>query len=139
MKKTLFTFALISSSLMMFSCSSQQQVLQPIENVESLAKKDDISIKVELDNPPFLSQQKNEISGIARMSDGKLIRYQTLKDDKGKVTATTIVYRTKWEIQETHSSTPTEANTILKLSSQGGHFKEYKELKARYESLGLVD
>lgn len=139
MKKTLFTFALISSSLMMFSCSSQQQVLQPIENVESLAKKDDISIKVELDTPPFLSQQKNEISGIARMSDGKLIRYQTLKDDKGKVTANTIVYWKKWDIQETHNTTPTEANTILKLSSQGGHFKEYKELKERYESLGLVD
>lgn len=139
MKKTLFTFVFASLSLMMFSCSSQQQVLQPLESVESLSKKDDITIKVELDTPPFLSQQKNEISGVAKMSDGKLIKYQTLKDDKGKVTAATIVYWKKWEILETHNTNPTEASTILKLSSQGGHFKEYKELKLRYEALGLVD
>ncbi len=116
------------------ACSQNSNVIIPeINKVDASAKKD-VTTLATLDNPPFINQGV-EFSAIATMSDGKIIKYQTFK--AGKV-PTTIVYQSKWIVIESHQTTGTEANTILKLLSQNGYAKEYKTLQERYESSGLV-
>jgi hypothetical protein len=99
---------------------------------------DPITVLVTLDMPPFISQQAAELSGIALMDDGKIIKYQTLKT-ANSFTATTTVYISKWVKLESHPTTTPEAQTILKLASQGGFAKEFKTLKERYEAIGIID
>jgi hypothetical protein len=99
---------------------------------------DPITIQVKLDAPPFLSEQPSELSGIALMDDGKIVKYQTLKAGSS-FTATTTIYESKWVKLESHSTTGAEAQTILKLASQGGFAKEFRTLRDRYSIIGLID
>lgn len=143
MKKNIQSISLILSGVVavgIVSCSSNnnQTVLLPLEetNIQNTTK--DITTRVKLDTPPFVTQQKQELSSVAMMDDGKIYKYQTIKTDQGKVTATTFVYMKKWDVLESHPTTVVEAETILKLVRQGGHVKEYQALNERYEAIGLV-
>src|SRR5689334_3565443 len=96
-----------------------------------------ITIQVKLDMPPFISEQPQELSGIALLDDGKIIKYQTLKNGSSFM-ATTTVYESKWVKIESHATTSAEAQTILKLASQGGFAKEFRTLRDRYSAIGLI-
>lgn len=126
------------SSIVACSSSNNSAMLIPLEEINVQNTTKDITTRVKLDTPPFITQQKQELSSVAMMDDGKIYKYQTIKTDQGKVTATTFVYMKKWEVLESHPTTVVEAETILKLVRQGGHVKEYQALNERYETIGLV-
>lgn len=131
--KKIIPVLLSVSFLYLNACSQQNNLVLPeIEQINSSAKKD-ITILAKLDTPPFISQG-SELSAIAMMDDGKIIKYQTVK---GK-SPTTIVYQSKWNVLESHATNASEANTILKLVSQNGFAKEYKALKEQYDNAGLT-
>lgn len=141
-KKLLFVFTAVVLTGITYGCSSKlnNTFLDPVfVQVDSLPlKPEPITVQVTLDIPSFISQQATELSGIALMDDGKIIKYQTLKNGDS-YTATTTVYVSKWVKLESHPTISTEAQTILKLASQGGFVKEYKTLRERYEAIGLID
>lgn len=92
------------------------------------------STRAKLDSTPFITQG-TELSAIAVMDDGKIIKYQTFSTAKAP---TTIIYQSKWSVLESHATTSNEATTILKLVSQNGFSKEYSTLSQRYDSAGLT-
>lgn len=134
MKKLIPVF-LSLSFLYLNSCSQQSNIIMPDipQDINSSAKKD-ITINAKLDTPAFINQG-SEISAVALMDDGKIIKYQTFKNGKSP---TTVVYRSKWVILESHNTTANEANTILKLLKQNGFAREYAEFKKSYEDVGLA-
>ena len=143
MKKSIQSINLVLASTLLLSivaCSSSNNsaILIPLEEINVQNTTKDITTRVKLDTPPFVTQQKQELSSVAMMDDGKIYKYQTIKTDQGKVTANTFVYMKKWDVLESHPTTVVEAETILKLVRQGGHVKEYQALNERYETIGLV-
>ena len=132
--KRLISTLLGISFLALNACSQNTNYVFPeVEQAQSAAK-DEITIKARLDNPPFITQG-NEFSAVAVMDDGKIIKYQTFKAGKAP---TTIVYQNKWTVLESHQTTASEANTILKLLSQNGNAKEFKAIQEKYEAAGLL-
>lgn len=132
--KRLISTLLGISFLALNACSQNTNYVFPeVEQAQSSAKKE-ITTKARLDTPPFIAQG-NEFSVVAIMDDGKIIKYQTFK--AGKPPAT-IVYQSKWNILESHQTTASEANTILKLLSQNGSVKEFKSMQEKYEEAGLL-
>ncbi len=130
-------------SIFSFSCSNlNNQVLNDpiiLDNSSNVSSKEAPFVtKIKLDPVPFISQQANELSAIALNDDGRIYKYQTLKSGAG-FQATTFLYQNKWSLIESHPTTALEAQTILRLASQGGFAKEFKTLKDRYEQIGLVD
>ena len=140
-------FSLFFTSLVIllsnYSCATNTTLNNPLLNDDlsqslSTPKKETPITRVIMDNPPFINQG-SELSGLAVMADGKIVKYQTIKNAGSTATATTIVYQSKWVKIESHPTTSNEAETILKLVGQGGFSKEYKTLKDRYTEAGLID
>jgi hypothetical protein len=123
-----------------FGCSSNVNnvIVSELSQINTVKKEAPITVLVKLDVPPFISTPAGELSGIAVMDDGKIVKYQTVKTARG-VTATTTTYASKWVKIESHPTTENEAQTILKLAGQGGFSKEYKTLKDRYTEAGIID
>jgi hypothetical protein len=141
-KKYLLVFIALVMSGTANSCSKRVNnnsfVPDNSQVLSATAAEEPITIQVALDTPPFITAQTGELSGVALLDDGKIIKYQTLKIG-ATYAATTIVYEKKWVILESHKTTSTEAQTILKLASQGGYAKEFKAMRDRYAEIGLID
>lgn len=143
MNKALKTILSVSLfAIFTFGCSSGNSPVMLLPDspsqINSVPKEDTITIKVKLDTPAFISESTGELSGVALMDDGKIFKYQTIKVGTSSVKVTTIVYESKWVKLESHPTTASEAETILKLVRQGGFSKEYKTLSDRYSEAGLV-
>lgn len=123
---------LISSNIS--ACNNSQNTMILPEIVQTQSNNQDITTRAKLDNPPIIAQGA-ELSVVALMDDGKIIKYQTVKSGKAP---TTIVYQSKWTVLDTHPTTSSEANTILKLLSQNGYAKEYATMSQRYDEAGLT-
>lgn len=140
MKKILI-FLCSLSLLALSACAEKQttltnEVIQPSNDVTASSKTTPLRIK--LDAVPFLTGASSELSGVALNDDGRIYKYQTTQSGS-TIKATTFLYQSKWNLLESHNTTALEAQTILKLASQGGFAKEYKTLHDRYDTLGLVD
>ncbi|MFN8674653.1 MAG: hypothetical protein U0457_21545 [Candidatus Sericytochromatia bacterium] len=145
--KKLYSLLLVSLfTTVLGACNTQQNNLPDLKIDQSvinsktpdiITNQDDIHILIKLDSTPFLSQATGELSAVALNDDGRIYKYQTIKNGN-TVQATTFLYKTKWNLLESHPTTALEAQTILRLVSQGGFAKEYKEIQARYEQLDLV-
>lgn len=133
--KRLIPLLLSVSFLYLNACSQQSNIIMPdIPQDANTSAKKQVTIMAKLDTPAFVAQG-SELSAVALMDDGKIIKYQTFKSGKAP---TTIVYKSKWVVLESHNTTANEANTILKLVSQNGYAKEYRDLKEVYENAGLA-
>lgn len=139
MKKSLL-FVCSLSLLALSSCAEKQTTLVnevlPTNDVTASSK--NIPLRIKLDSVPFLTGASAELSGVALNDDGRIYKYQTTQNGS-TFKATTFLYQSKWNLLESHNTTALEAQTILKLASQGGFAKEYKTLHDRYDALGLVD
>src|SRR5687767_1223046 len=113
-KKYLLIFTAVIMTGLTIGCSNKVNNINFVPDYTQLnstpKKQGPITIQVKLDTPPFVSAQANELSGIALMDDGKIIKYQTLKTGT-TFTATTIVYESKWVKIESHPTTGSEAQT----------------------------
>lgn len=139
MKKSLISIC--SLSLLAISACAEKQTTLTNEFTQTndvVASSKTIPSRIKLDSVPFLTGASAELSGVALNDDGRLYKYQTIQNG-ATFKATTFLYQNKWNLVESHTTTALEAQTILKLASQGGFAKEYKTLHDRYEQLGLVD